>query len=92
MCSNSALLIVDVQNDFCPGGALPAANGNLVGEKIAELVLSNHDYDFVLATRDWHIDPGFHFSKKPDYLDTWPVHCKANTIGAEFHPALDIAF
>lgn len=92
MTRKSALLILDVQNDFCPGGALPAQQGNLVGERIAELVLSEHEYDFVLATRDWHIDPGTHFSRKPDYLDTWPKHCVANSIGAEFHPALDLAF
>ncbi|QMV84724.1 isochorismatase family protein [Corynebacterium hindlerae] len=89
---SSALLIVDVQNDFCPGGAIPAANGNIVGEKIAELVRSEHHYDYVLATRDWHIKPGTHFSKNPDYLDTWPVHCVADSLGAEFHPALDLAF
>lgn len=92
MADRTALLIVDVQNDFCPGGALPAANGNIVGQKIAELVRSDHGYDMVLATRDWHIDPGPHYSSAPDYLDSWPVHCKADTLGAEFHPALELAF
>ncbi|MEJ5928650.1 isochorismatase family protein [Corynebacterium sp. H128] len=92
MENKHALLIVDTQNDFCPGGALPAEGGNLVGEKIADLVMSDHGYDYVLATRDWHIDPGPHFSKKPDFVDTWPVHCKAGTLGAEFHPALELAF
>lgn len=92
MPPKTALLIVDVQNDFCPGGALPAKDGNLVGERIAQLVLSEHNYDLVLTTRDWHIDPGTHFSTKPDFLDTWPKHCRANTIGAEFHPALELAF
>ncbi|MDO5031352.1 isochorismatase family protein [Corynebacterium sp.] len=79
------LIIVDVQNDFCPGGALATARGDEVAEKIAGLV---PDYDTVIATQDWHIEPEGHFSENPDFVDTWPVHCVAETEGAAMHPAL----
>ena len=46
-------------------------------------------WDHVVATKDWHIDPGAHFSDHPDYLDTWPAHCVVGSAGAEFHPELD---
>jgi nicotinamidase/pyrazinamidase len=88
--SARALLIVDVQNDFCEGGSLPVAGGAAVAEAITEH-LSAHagDYDLVVATRDYHVDPGGHFSDTPDYRTTWPRHCLAGTAGADFHPALD---
>ena len=83
----TALLIVDVQNDFCPGGNLATARGDEVASKIAELV-SNPDtrareYSHTLATQDWHIDPGDHFSEDPDFVDSWPVHCVADSHGAQ---------
>lgn len=85
-----ALLIVDVQNDFCEGGSLAVAGGGAVAEAItAHLAAHGGDYDVVIATRDWHVDPGAHFSEAPDYRDSWPPHCVAGTRGAEFHPALD---
>ncbi|OFN42908.1 nicotinamidase [Corynebacterium sp. HMSC072G08] len=84
----SALVIVDVQHDFCPGGALGTARGNEVAEKIAAL---QGTYDTVVTTQDWHIDPAGHFADEPDFIDTWPVHCVAGSPGAELHPALQPA-
>jgi nicotinamidase/pyrazinamidase len=83
-----ALLVVDVQNDFCEGGALAVEGGAAVAAAISVL-LATSDYDVVAGTRDAHRDPGDHFSPSPDFADTWPVHCVAGTPGAEFHPALD---
>lgn len=84
------LIIVDVQNDFCEGGALPVDGGaNLAGE-ISEYVDAHHgQFDHVVATQDWHIDPGAHFSEEPDFVDSWPPHCVAGTRGADLHPDLD---
>ncbi|GAA0429634.1 amidase [Acrocarpospora corrugata] len=84
----TALVIVDVQNDFCEGGSLPVAGGADVAAAITEH-LRTHPYDHVVATRDYHIDPGPHFSATPDYAQTWPAHCVADTPGADFHPAFD---
>ena len=82
-----ALIIVDVQNDFCPGGALAVAGGDEVAAKINTFVAGNGwKYDRILTTQDWHIDPGSHFSDTPDFATTWPVHCRAETAGADFHP------
>ena len=83
-----ALIVVDVQNDFCEGGSLAVAGGAAVASAISELLGSDHGYDHVVATQDHHIDPGDHFSAKPDYVDSWPVHCVAGTSGADFHPNL----
>ena len=84
-----ALIIVDVQNDFCEGGSLAVAGGAEVAREVSDHV-SRHaaDYDHVVATADWHVDPGPHFSVSPDYVDSWPEHCVAGTEGAEFHPRL----
>jgi nicotinamidase/pyrazinamidase len=90
----TALLIVDVQNDFTEEGALAVAGGTRVAEAItAHLAASAGRYTTVLASRDWHdgdSDNGGHFAAEPDYLDTWPVHCVAGTAGAEYHPALAV--
>jgi nicotinamidase/pyrazinamidase len=83
-----ALLVVDVQNDFCEGGSLAVVGGTAVARAISHR-LDIGDYDHAVATRDHHIDPGGHFSKAPDYIDTWPAHCVAGTRGAELHPDLD---
>lgn len=81
-----ALIIVDVQNDFCEGGALAIEGGNAVAQKIAEDLLPHHqEYAAVAATFDWHIDPGSHWSPKPNYEYTWPVHCEAGSVGAGYH-------
>jgi nicotinamidase/pyrazinamidase len=83
----TALIVVDVQNDFCEGGSLAVAGGAAVAAAVNDLFGS---YDHVVATRDYHIDPGAHFSDEPDYVDSWPPHCRAGTPGASFHPSLDV--
>ncbi|MGW7354967.1 isochorismatase family protein [Streptomyces sp. Z26] len=82
-----ALIIVDVQNDFCEGGSLAVAGGADVAAAITELVgAATPGYRHVVATRDLHIEPGDHFSDQPDYVDSWPPHCVAGTEGVGFHP------
>src|SRR3954452_19889534 len=87
--SKRALVVVDVQPDFCEGGALPVDGGNRVADRIADLLDSEHGYDVVVATRDHHIDPGAHFSETPDFVDSWPAHCVVGTPGVALHPALE---
>jgi nicotinamidase/pyrazinamidase len=86
-----ALIIVDVQNDFCEGGSLAVQGGAAIAQAITDH-LAGHagDYDRIVASRDFHLDPGGHFSDHPDYVDTWPPHCVVGTRGAEFHPGLDL--
>jgi len=85
----TALIIVDVQNDFCPGGSLATARGADVAQAIARFAGGHHGYyGHIVATKDWHIDPGSHFSENPDFVDSWPVHCVKDTEGAAFHPHL----
>lgn len=85
-----ALIVVDVQNDFCEGGSLAVTGGAAVARGISEFLASRRsDYALVVATRDWHIEPGEHFSDQPDFGATWPVHCLADQPGAAFHPDLD---
>ncbi|MEE1752292.1 isochorismatase family protein [Streptomyces sp. SP18CS02] len=83
-----ALIVVDVQNDFCEGGSLAVAGGADVAAAITDLVgeAAGAVYQHVVATRDHHIDPGGHFADEPDYVDSWPVHCVAGTEGVGFHP------
>jgi nicotinamidase/pyrazinamidase len=74
----NALLIVDVQNDFCPGGALAVNDG----DKIVSIINQIEDkFDFVISSQDWHPAATVHFEK-------WPPHCIAGTFGADFHPNL----
>jgi nicotinamidase/pyrazinamidase len=88
-----ALIIVDVQNDFCEGGALAVDGGADLAAEITEYVDAHHgQFDHIVATQDWHIDPGAHFSAEPDFLDSWPRHCVAGTSGAELHPDLDTEY
>ncbi|AXJ01090.1 nicotinamidase/pyrazinamidase [Cyclonatronum proteinivorum] len=75
-----ALLIVDLQNDFCPGGALGVKDGHKIVPVINELA---RQFELVIASRDWHPEETVHFEK-------WPVHCVANTEGAAFHPGLSL--
>jgi nicotinamidase/pyrazinamidase len=84
-----ALIIVDVQNDFCEGGSLAVAGGAAVARAISEHVAGSSDYGHIVATKDFHVDPGAHFSDHPDYAASWPPHCVAGTSGADFHPDLD---
>ena len=72
------LLVVDVQNDFCPGGALAVPEGDKVVPVINELM---DKFSVVVASKDWHPKQTVHFQK-------WPVHCVHNTKGAEFHPGI----
>lgn len=92
----NALLVIDVQVDFCEGGALGCDGGSAVARGITEYLKgSKSSYDFVIASRDWHTpnDPnGGHFppsGQAPDYLNNWPLHCIAGQPGAEYHPNLD---
>ena len=91
-----ALIVVDVQNDFCEGGSLPVSGGARVAGDIGQLLhhwtrQDDHApaYDVVVATKDHHVDPGDHWAREPDYLDSWPVHCRVGTDGEAFHPNLD---
>jgi nicotinamidase/pyrazinamidase len=86
-----ALIVVDVQNDFCEGGSLPVSGGSAVAAGVTELLAGpgRGGFDQVVATRDWHTDPGSHFAAEPDYVSSWPVHCVAGTKGAEFHQDFD---
>jgi len=103
-----ALIIVDVQNDFCEGGSLAVAGGADVASAISRYLQEHGDsydhvvatrdfhldpgaYDHVVATRDFHLDPGDHFADEPDYVDSWPPHCVIGTPGADFHPNLSLA-
>jgi nicotinamidase/pyrazinamidase len=83
-----ALIVVDVQNDFCEGGSLPVAGGADVAAAITDLVGQSNTigYRHVVATRDHHIAPGNHFADRPDFVHSWPVHCVAGTEGVGFHP------
>jgi len=111
-----ALIIVDVQNDFCEGGSLAVEGGSAVALAISQHLAAGQadgpggdaagpggatappggatavppgGYAHVVASRDFHIDPGGHFSAEPDYVGSWPPHCVAGTPGADFHPGLD---
>jgi nicotinamidase/pyrazinamidase len=84
-----ALIIVDVQNYFCEGGSLAVAGGAAVARAIGGHLAGGHGYRHVAATKDFHVDPGGHFSDHPDYVNSWPPHCVAGTPGADFHPDLD---
>jgi nicotinamidase/pyrazinamidase len=86
-----ALIIVDVQNDFCEGGSLAVDGGGEVARAISRYLQDGHGYAHVVATNDYHVDPGSHFSDDPDYASSWPRHCVAGTAGARFHPDLDTA-
>ena len=85
-----ALIVVDVQNDFCEGGSLAVTGGTAVARAITQYMAgSDGRYDHLVATQDCHVDPGAHFSARPDYAASWPAHCVASTQGAEFCPELD---
>jgi nicotinamidase/pyrazinamidase len=86
---SNALIIVDVQNDFCEGGSLAVAGGAGVAAAVSRLLAAEPDrWDHVVATKDYHIDPGGHFGDPPDFVDSWPRHCVVGTAGSEFHPDL----
>jgi nicotinamidase/pyrazinamidase len=90
-----ALIIVDVQNDFCEGGSLAVAGGSEVARGVSRYLTARNTpgeaggYAHVVASRDYHRDPGGHFSPHPDFAASWPPHCVIGTPGADFHPDLD---
>lgn len=90
-----ALFVIDVQNDFTEGGALGVTGGGATARGITEYLRQHPDrYDEVIASRDWHDadnDNGGHFAtaNAPDFVSTWPVHCVAGTVGADYHFALN---
>jgi nicotinamidase/pyrazinamidase len=87
-----ALIVVDVQIDFCEGGSMGVAGGAATAAAISTFVGAHRArYDHVVASRDYHEDPGGHFSPSPDFVDSWPPHCRAGEAGAAFHPDLDVS-
>lgn len=92
---SKALLVVDVQNDFCEGGSLAVSGGAAVAKKISDYLRSS-DYDLVVASRDWHDsnnNNSGHFAdsnSEPDYKTSWPIHCVAKSDGANYHPNLEL--
>jgi nicotinamidase/pyrazinamidase len=87
---SSAIIVVDVQRDFCEGGSLAVTGGAEVARRITAR-LAEGGFDHVVATRDHHVDPGPHFSAEPDFVDSWPVHCVVGTDGVDLHPDFDPA-
>lgn len=84
-----ALIVVDLQNDFVTG-SLRVPGAEKIADEIAHYIAEHGgDYDYLISTQDWHIEPNHHFSDEPDYENTWPVHCKATTWGAELHKAIE---
>jgi nicotinamidase/pyrazinamidase len=87
---NRAIVVVDPQPDFFEGGALPVTGATRTSEKIADyLRRRGDDYSLKVVTQDWHLDPGDHWSENPDFVTTWPVHCAADSSGAEIHESLE---
>ena len=92
-----ALLVVDIQNDFCEGGALGVAGGTRVAQGVSGYIAEHgSEYAVIVASRDWHDgdnDNGGHFAPEgdePNFVTTWPVHCVSGTHGAEYHPELTL--
>lgn len=98
MSRTRALVLVDIQRDFCEGGSLAVDGGAAVAARAAQRVLEHagqpadeRRYAAVVATADWHHDPGDHWAApgtEPDFVHSWPVHCEVGTPGADFHPDL----
>src|SRR5205807_6747544 len=85
----NALLVVDVQSDFVEGGSLGVAGGLAVAAMIARHIRHfRYEYQFVVASRDYHEDAPDHISATPDFVNTWPPHCMVGTPGAAFVPAI----
>jgi len=93
MKERKALIIVDVQNDFVEGGSLAVTGGEDLAKRLARKVSDGwlNDYEVVVTTQDWHIEPGDHFAETPDFVDSWPVHCEAGEYGAEIVQPLKAA-
>lgn len=86
--STDALIVTDVQRDFCPGGALAVKGGDEIIATINRLIPK---FEKVIYTRDWHPENHVSFDENPQYVDkSWPAHCVAGTPGADFHGDLDV--
>jgi nicotinamidase/pyrazinamidase len=87
---SKALVIVDVQNDFAEGGSLAVFGGRDLAARIGRFLQKSgfEEYDFIATTQDWHIEPGNHFSDRPDFIDSWPRHCEADTDGSKIVESL----
>lgn len=90
-----AIIVVDMQRDFCEGGALAVEGGNDTCWRASEwLTVHKSEYDVIVATRDWHEEPGDHFASNtgsiPDFKNTWPDHCIAGTMGAEYSTRIEL--
>jgi nicotinamidase/pyrazinamidase len=84
-----AIIVVDPQPDFFEGGALPVKDATRTCERIAQYLRARGDeYATKIVTQDWHLDPGEHWSKDPNFVTTWPVHCAADSSGAQIHSSL----
>lgn len=91
MSERRCLIIVDVQNDFCPGGSLPVQEGNMVVGPINDLIAHATEQGWlIVASQDWHPEHTVHFTQDRTDGKGWPAHCVQNTRGAEFHPDLKI--
>src|SRR3954449_5975998 len=95
MTHGRALIVVDVQNDFCEGGSLPVSGGAALAAELTGYLSGppgddgRPAYQAVVGTLDWHIDPGTHFSDHPDFVAPWPVHCVVGSAGSQSHPRFD---
>lgn len=88
-----ALLVVDVQNDFCEGGSLAVVGASEIARRISQFMASrSRSYSLIVASKDNHISPKGHFAHDPDFRNTWPTHCVAGSRGSDFHPWLDTSF
>jgi nicotinamidase/pyrazinamidase len=84
-----AIVVVDPQPDFFEDGPLPIAGATATAERIRDyLVARGATFDVAIVTKDWHVSPGEHWSATPNYESTWPVHCAADSPGAQIHEAL----
>ncbi|MEK7640453.1 MAG: bifunctional nicotinamidase/pyrazinamidase [Patescibacteria group bacterium] len=87
--NRKALIVVDVQNDFCPGGALAVKDGDQVVEPINKMIQHACDKGWLIVfSRDWHPEKTKHFKQNPEDPNGWPAHCVRDTPGADFHPGL----
>lgn len=85
-----ALLVIDVQNDFCEGGALPVAHGAEIARRITQFIRQRvGTYELILASQDCHVEPKGHFSSKPDFVFSWSIHALKGSYGSQLHQALD---
>lgn len=94
----TALLIVDAQLDFTEGGALGVDGATAAFRRTAEMLEQAQregrllqEHPLIVTTQDWHVDPGPHWSEHPDYVVSWPVHCRAGSPGAELNPIISAA-